>query len=571
VTAQVGAPDLPGLRYLEPLGSGGFSDVYLYERDQPRIKVAVKLMKADVLDDVQRRQFVAEADTMAELAEHPFIVPVLGAGTSDDGRPYLVMRYYPPPDLGERVAASPMSVPDALRTGIQLASAIETAHRSGIIHRDIKPGNVLVSSYGVPGLSDFGIAGRAVDTVDEDEHLGVSMPWSPPEVLSGASNGSATSDVYSLAATVWNLLVGRSPFTIKGGDNSERAMFTRILHSKPPVTGRAEVPGSLDRLLQQAMSKNPAHRPQSAMELARHLQRVEQELRLARTEIVVLDARPDPAPVSGAASPADAPPLSPEGGVGQTVARSRHGFAPPSADDRPLQPPEEPIAPMPAAPPPTEPPPAAPPTARRTPKVVDMKPDATVRRPRQVSTPHSDQGTPAAAGRHAAAANANANANATVRRPRAADPNAGIAGEPTIEEGSGGSSRRPVALVAAVLIVVVVAVGALLGRGGDTPEVATKLPNGSDPTDASQALGGGSKPSPPRVTATVSDGKAVFTWPQDQTGDSYYYEQEGVAGQQPAGDRRIVLPLPRSGRVCVAVYVVRDGERNKSTVCKGAA
>ena len=216
MSAQVDAPDLPGLRYLEPLGSGGFSDVYLYERDQPRIKVAVKLMKADVLDDVQRRQFVAEADTMAELAEHPFIVPVLGAGTTDDGRPYLVMRYYPPPDLGERVASSPMSVPDALRTGIQLASAIETAHRSGIIHRDIKPSNVLVSSYGVPGLSDFGIAGRAAEAVDEDEHLGVSMPWSPPEVLSGASNGSATSDVYSLAATVWNLIVGRSPFTIKG-------------------------------------------------------------------------------------------------------------------------------------------------------------------------------------------------------------------------------------------------------------------------------------------------------------------------------------------------------------------
>jgi hypothetical protein len=70
------------------------------------------------------------------------------------------------------------------------------------------------------------------------------------------------------------------------------------------------------------------------------------------------------------------------------------------------------------------------------------------------------------------------------------------------------------------------------------------------------------------VTATVSGNTVVFTWPQDQTGDSYYYEQEGVAGQQPASDRRIVLPLPRSGRVCVAVYVVRDGERNKSTACK---
>ena len=67
------------------------------------------------------------------------------------------------------------------------------------------------------------------------------MPWSPPEVLSGQSNGNAVSDVYSLAATIWNLLVGRSPFSVPG-DNSDRALFTRILHSKPPPTGRADVP-----------------------------------------------------------------------------------------------------------------------------------------------------------------------------------------------------------------------------------------------------------------------------------------------------------------------------------------
>lgn len=156
----VPGPEIPGMVFLEKLGSGGFSDVYLYEQQHPRLKVAVKLLRADVLDDTQRRQFAAEADTMAELAEHPFIVPVLGAGTAPDGRPYLVMRYYPPPDLGQRVRRTPMSPADALRTGIQLASAVETAHRSGIIHRDIKPSNVLVSSYGVPGLTDFGIAGR---------------------------------------------------------------------------------------------------------------------------------------------------------------------------------------------------------------------------------------------------------------------------------------------------------------------------------------------------------------------------------------------------------------------------
>lgn len=284
-----GAPELPDLTYVEELGSGGFSDVYLYEREHPRMKVAIKLLRSSGLDAAQLQQFRDEANVMAEL-EHPYIVPVLGAGTAPDGRPYLMMRYYPPPDLGKRVVRQQLSVPEALRTGIQLASAVETAHRSGIIHRDIKPANVLVSRAGDPGLSDFGIAGRGQQTENED-YVGVSMPWSPPEVLAGRSNGSAASDVYSLAATVWHLLVGRSPFSVPG-DNSDRSVFSRILNTSPPKTGRADVPPGLDRLLQQAMAKNPAHRPASAIEFARLMQRIEQELRLARTDIVLLDVDP---------------------------------------------------------------------------------------------------------------------------------------------------------------------------------------------------------------------------------------------------------------------------------------
>ena len=167
-----------------------------------------------------------------------------------------------------------MSVSEAVATGIKLASAIETAHRSGILHRDIKPSNVLVTTYSEPALTDFGIAGRLHD-VEADTDVRISYPWSPPELLDGRSNGSVASDVYSLGATIWNLLVGRSPFSIPSGDNSSRALTARILHSTPPRTQRPDVPPALDLLLQQCLAKEPEHRPASALEVARALQRIE--------------------------------------------------------------------------------------------------------------------------------------------------------------------------------------------------------------------------------------------------------------------------------------------------------
>jgi hypothetical protein len=279
-------PAIEGLVFLDRLGTGGYSEVYLYERRSPRMKVAVKVLKNASLTEAELLQFAAEAETMAELADHPYIVQVFSTDVTADGRPYLVMKYYPPPNLGIRAAQGRLSVAEVLRTGIQISSAVETAHRAGILHRDIKPANILLSQYGEPGLTDFGIAGRATDAEEADD-LGVSSPWSPPEVLSGASNGSVQSDVYSLGATLWHLLAGRSPFEVAGGDNTPGSLMARVLRLPPPPTGRADVPAALERLLQQAMAKIPALRPKSALDFARALQVVEQEQRLARTDIVV--------------------------------------------------------------------------------------------------------------------------------------------------------------------------------------------------------------------------------------------------------------------------------------------
>ncbi|GAA5112522.1 hypothetical protein GCM10023339_15710 [Alloalcanivorax gelatiniphagus] len=288
------APVIPGFAFVEHLGSGGFADVFLYEQQWPRQRVAVKVVRPDVpLTDREKYLFTAEANSMARLADHPYIVSVITAGvTAEGGRPFLVMRYCPPPDLGIRVRSNPMAPVDAVSTGIKLASAIETAHRSGILHRDIKPSNVLVTSYHEPALTDFGIAGHMAD-IEGDNDVRISYPWSPPELLDGRSNGSVASDVYSLGATIWHLLVGRSPFAIPSGDNSTRALSARILHAPPPATQRPDVPAALDRLLQQCLAKRPEHRPASALELARALQRIESAAGWPRTAVAVEGDRPD--------------------------------------------------------------------------------------------------------------------------------------------------------------------------------------------------------------------------------------------------------------------------------------
>lgn len=288
------APVIPGFAFIEHLGSGGFADVFLYEQQWPRQRVAVKVVRPDVpLTDREKYLFTAEANSMARLADHPYIVSVITAGvTAEGGRPFLVMRYCPPPDLGVRVRSNPMAPVDAVATGIKLASAIETAHRSGILHRDIKPSNVLVTTYHEPALTDFGIAGH-MSEVEGDNDVRISYPWSPPELLDGRSNGSVASDVYSLGATIWHLLVGRSPFSIPSGDNSTRAISARILHAAPPATQRPDVPPALDRLLQQCLAKRPEHRPASALELARALQRIEAAAGWARTSVAVEGDRPD--------------------------------------------------------------------------------------------------------------------------------------------------------------------------------------------------------------------------------------------------------------------------------------
>ncbi|CAN5327245.1 hypothetical protein BH11ACT2_BH11ACT2_11780 [soil metagenome] len=278
-------PALPGFNYVHVLGSGGFADVFLYEQNMPRRQVAVKVMLSEVVNDQVRTMFQAEANLMAQLSAHPSILTVYQASVSADGRPYLVMELCSS-SLSSRYRTEPVPVAEVLRIAVKIGSAVETAHRSGVLHRDIKPSNILMTAYGHPVLSDFGIASTLAES-DTQEAVGMSIPWTAPEVLMDETAGSIGSEVWALAATVYSLLAGRSPFEVPGGVNGSADLITRINRAKPQPIGRTDVPASLERVLQRAMSRKASDRPSSVLELVREFQAIENELGVTQTPIEV--------------------------------------------------------------------------------------------------------------------------------------------------------------------------------------------------------------------------------------------------------------------------------------------
>ncbi|WP_214468485.1 serine/threonine-protein kinase [Microbacterium flavescens] len=287
-------PILPGLAYIRPLGSGGFADVFLYEQDMPRRNVAVKVLPSDVRDPDLRRMFNAEADVLAHLSAHPSIVTVYQAGISADGRPYIVMEYCPG-SLAQRYRIERMPVEEVLAIGVRMAGALESAHRAGLVHRDVKPSNILITTFGTPVLADFGISSSLIQK-SADEVLAMSIPWSAPEVIAEQTAGSIASEVWSLGATVYSLLAGHSPFERRErGQNTKELLRRRIARASYTEIPRADVPESLQTVLSTSMSRDPARRHTSARAFADALREVQAELGLSPTSLEIPDEEWAPA------------------------------------------------------------------------------------------------------------------------------------------------------------------------------------------------------------------------------------------------------------------------------------
>ncbi|WP_040794917.1 serine/threonine-protein kinase [Nocardia higoensis] len=255
------------------IGRGGFGVVYRCRQAHLDRAVAVKVLSLD-LGTADYERFLREQRAMGRLSGHPNITDILEVGILGSGRPYLVMPYHRGGSLEDQVRKSgPLPLREVLRIGVKLAGALETAHRIGIVHRDVKPGNILRSRYGEPQLTDFGTARISGAFETSSDLITASPAFAAPEILQGATPTPAA-DVYSLAATLFCLLTGHAAYTL---DTGERLVtrFLRMTSEPVPDLRKEGIPDDVAAIIERAMSVDPRQRPQTALEFGTLLARAQ--------------------------------------------------------------------------------------------------------------------------------------------------------------------------------------------------------------------------------------------------------------------------------------------------------
>jgi serine/threonine-protein kinase len=216
-----------------------------------------------------KRRFLREAKAAATL-DHPCIGTVHDIGETDDGQSYIVMTFYDGETLKKKIARGPMGLPAALGTAAQIGRGLASAHKRGIVHGDVKPANILVTSDGTPKIVDFGLsilAGRPV--IKKGGAPTRAIGYMSPEQLRGDAI-DPRSDIWSLGVMLYEMLTGKQPFVAAGADELRYA----ILHSPSPRPSNIndEIPDELDEVVMQALRKDPRERYQKSDEFATTLE-----------------------------------------------------------------------------------------------------------------------------------------------------------------------------------------------------------------------------------------------------------------------------------------------------------
>lgn len=250
------------------LGRGGMATVYRAFDPSFDREVAIKVLPREMLHDPQfRSRFEREIKLVAAL-EHPSIVPVYDVG-EEDGQPYFVMRYMPGGSLSNLIEQGKFSIQDTARIVEKIAQGLAYAHRKGVIHRDLKPDNILFDDNGEPFISDFGVAkfAEAAGSLTGSGVIGTPAYMSPEQAQGGEIDGR--SDVYGLGVMVYQMLTGQQPYS------ADTPMGVVVKHITDPVPDILKVmpdlPPELDAIIKTAMAKDKSLRYSNAIELAKAL------------------------------------------------------------------------------------------------------------------------------------------------------------------------------------------------------------------------------------------------------------------------------------------------------------
>ncbi|WP_237570878.1 serine/threonine-protein kinase [Mycolicibacterium lacusdiani] len=296
------AAELEAAGFLHALevGRGGAGVVYRCHQTSLARTVAIKVLMSD-LDQDNRERFLREGLAMGKLSGHPNIEDILQVGVTETNRPYIVMPYHEAGSLAQRLQrVGRIAWPDALRIAVKLCGALETAHRIGTLHRDIKPGNVLVNDYGEPQLSDFGIARIVGGYETATGFFTGTIAYTAPEVL-GGSSPTAVSDVYSLGATIYALIAGVAAHERRDGEDLV-AHYLRISSTPVPDMRPQGIPANVCAVIEKAMSQDPTERHASAAEFGRELQAAQRHNGLIADSMVLSDTAGQSKPPQGTAA-----------------------------------------------------------------------------------------------------------------------------------------------------------------------------------------------------------------------------------------------------------------------------
>lgn len=261
---------LDGFSDFEEIGRGGFSKVFRARQLRPDRTVAIKVLDVGVRGRNERTAFERECDLSARLGEHPHALPVYEVGFDRHGHPYLVLPFCEGGSLNDRLARGErFDVAEAVRLIARVGSAISAAHAAGILHRDVKPANILVDGYGEPRLADFGLA-RVAEQAEGERSLVMYTPlYAAPEQRLDEPIDERT-DQYGLAVTLFALLEGGPPQPV-GGRSDGTVRLHSLLTDGPPPLRRPDAPTAVQEVVRRGMATSPADRFESVDAFTRAL------------------------------------------------------------------------------------------------------------------------------------------------------------------------------------------------------------------------------------------------------------------------------------------------------------